>query len=391
MNDHSPPIRSTKPALMAGGTRILGGGIVWRNVEVKHGSTTKRRDSAIKLSTRPLDFDLCLRMGRVLSRGMFFFRRHQRGAAPKVLSKPALMAGGTRILGGGILVVCQMAWDVTSGVCKRLLRLKCMAVGRPTEEEEPNTIKRYVLSRGMFFFRRHQRGAAPKVLSKPALMAGGTRILGGGIGKTRKYNKAMHQLNGRRDSAITLSTRRSTLTSHFSGLEEAVFRNISACKQFAETVRTAYGPNGMNKIIINHIEKLFVTNDAATIIKELEVEHPAAKLMIMASEMQEKEIGDGTNFVIIFSGALLEAAEDLLRMLNILLLDGSSSHATYRRVALPRILLQWEWQLLLIGQTLSSGRGPAPFTKSLTGAPVKASSQLLVRSVRYTHMYFGYH
>ncbi|KAG8324950.1 hypothetical protein J6590_079167 [Homalodisca vitripennis] len=65
----------------------------------------------------------------------------------------------------------------------------------------------------MFFFRRHQRGAAPKVLPKPALMAGGTRILGGGIGKTRKYNKAMHQLNGRRDSAITLSTRRSTLTS----------------------------------------------------------------------------------------------------------------------------------------------------------------------------------
>ncbi|KAG8326374.1 hypothetical protein J6590_044362 [Homalodisca vitripennis] len=72
--------------------------------------------------------------------------------------------------------------------------------------------------------------------------------------------------------------------------------------------------------------------------------------------------------------------------LNILLLDGPSRHATYRRVALPRILLQWEWQLLLIGQTLSSGRGPAPFTKSLTGAPVKASSQLLVRSVRYTHM-----
>lgn len=61
------------------------------------------------------------------------------------------------------------------------------------------------------------------------------------------------------------------LLQHFSGLEEAVYRNISACKQFSDTVRTAYGPNGMNKIIINHIEKLFVTNDAATIIKELEV------------------------------------------------------------------------------------------------------------------------
>ncbi|EEB12881.1 T-complex protein 1 subunit theta, putative [Pediculus humanus corporis] len=101
---------------------------------------------------------------------------------------------------------------------------------------------------------------------------------------------------------------------YFQGLEEAVFRNISACKEFAQTVRTAYGPNGMNKMVINHLEKLFVTNDAATIIKELEVEHPAAKLMILASQMQEQEVGDGTNFVIIFCGALLEAAEDMLRM-----------------------------------------------------------------------------
>ncbi|XP_049833626.1 T-complex protein 1 subunit theta [Schistocerca gregaria] len=101
---------------------------------------------------------------------------------------------------------------------------------------------------------------------------------------------------------------------YFSGLEEAVYRNINACKQFSQTVRTAYGPNGMNKMVINHIEKLFVTNDAATIIRELEVEHPAAKLMILASQMQEQEVGDGTNFVIILSGALLEAAEELLRM-----------------------------------------------------------------------------
>lgn len=103
---------------------------------------------------------------------------------------------------------------------------------------------------------------------------------------------------------------------YFSGLEEAVFRNISACKQFADTVKTAYGPNGMNKMIINHIEKLFVTNDAATIINELEVEHPAAKLLVYASKMQESEVGDGTNFVIIFAGALLQAAEDLLRLVS---------------------------------------------------------------------------
>ncbi|KAL1138776.1 hypothetical protein AAG570_008838 [Ranatra chinensis] len=79
-------------------------------------------------------------------------------------------------------------------------------------------------------------------------------------------------------------------------------------------MRTAYGPNGLNKIVINHIDKLFVTNDAVTILKELEVEHPAAKLMVLTSKMQEEEVGDGTNFVIIFCGALLDGAEILLRM-----------------------------------------------------------------------------
>ncbi|XP_039754906.1 T-complex protein 1 subunit theta [Pararge aegeria] len=100
----------------------------------------------------------------------------------------------------------------------------------------------------------------------------------------------------------------------FSGLEEAVYRNINACKQFAQSVRSAYGPNGMNKMIINHIDKQFVTSDAGTIIRELDVEHPAAKLMVLASQMQDAEVGDGTNFVIVMSGALLEAADELLRL-----------------------------------------------------------------------------
>ncbi|XP_040836634.1 T-complex protein 1 subunit theta [Ochotona curzoniae] len=100
---------------------------------------------------------------------------------------------------------------------------------------------------------------------------------------------------------------------HFSGLEEAVYRNIQACKELSQTTRTTYGPNGMNKMVINHLEKLFVTNDAATILKELEVQHPAAKMIVMAAHMQEQEVGDGTNFVLIFAGALLELAEELLR------------------------------------------------------------------------------
>ena len=67
-------------------------------------------------------------------------------------------------------------------------------------------------------------------------------------------------------------------------------------------------------MIINHLDKLFVTSDATTIIKEMEVVHPAAKLLVMAAEQQEKEVGDASNFVVVFAGELLHRAEGLLRM-----------------------------------------------------------------------------
>lgn len=76
-------------------------------------------------------------------------------------------------------------------------------------------------------------------------------------------------------------------------------------------------------MVINHIEKVFVTNDAATILKELEVQHPAARMIIMASEMQEKQIGDGTNTVIIFAATLLEHASDLLAMVLFSIIIGN--------------------------------------------------------------------
>merc|ERR1719331_1373923 len=62
----------------------------------------------------------------------------------------------------------------------------------------------------------------------------------------------------------------------------------------------------MNKMVINHLEKLFITNDSATIVQELEVQHPAAKLLVMASKMQEAEVGDGTNLVVVLAGDLLK-------------------------------------------------------------------------------------
>ncbi|KAK1071414.1 T-complex protein 1 subunit theta [Friedmanniomyces endolithicus] len=94
----------------------------------------------------------------------------------------------------------------------------------------------------------------------------------------------------------------------------AVLRNIDACRTIASTVQTSLGPYGRNKIVINHLQKMILTNDAATILRELDVVHPAAKLIVMASQQQEAEMGDATNLVIVLAGELLKKAEELLRM-----------------------------------------------------------------------------
>ncbi|KAK2813324.1 hypothetical protein FQN50_000639 [Emmonsiellopsis sp. PD_5] len=94
----------------------------------------------------------------------------------------------------------------------------------------------------------------------------------------------------------------------------AVLRNIDACRTIAQTVQTSLGPYGRNKIVINHLQKMILTSDAATILRELEVVHPAAKLLVMASQQQESEMGDATNLVIVLAGELLKKAEELLRM-----------------------------------------------------------------------------
>ncbi|KAG8531449.1 uncharacterized protein KY384_003078 [Bacidia gigantensis] len=94
----------------------------------------------------------------------------------------------------------------------------------------------------------------------------------------------------------------------------AVVRNIEACRAISQTVQTSLGPYGRNKIVINHLQKMILTSDAASILKELDVVHPAAKLLVMASQQQEAELGDGTNMVIVLAGEMLKKAEELLRM-----------------------------------------------------------------------------
>ena len=98
------------------------------------------------------------------------------------------------------------------------------------------------------------------------------------------------------------------------GLEMAILKNIEACKNLGKITRTSMGPNGMNKLLINHLDKVFVTSNAGTILGELEVIHPAAKMIVMAAKTQEEEYGDYTNFVITFASELLAQAEKLLQI-----------------------------------------------------------------------------
>jgi len=95
--------------------------------------------------------------------------------------------------------------------------------------------------------------------------------------------------------------------------EGAAFRNIDASKELSNIVASSLGPNGMSKLVVNHLGRIIVTSDCATIVKELEIEHPAAKMLEMASSMQDSECGDGTNLTVSFAGELLTLTQDLLR------------------------------------------------------------------------------
>jgi thermosome len=88
--------------------------------------------------------------------------------------------------------------------------------------------------------------------------------------------------------------------------------NIMAAKLVAETVRTTLGPKGMDKMIVDSMGDITVTNDGVTILEEMQIEHPAAKMIVEVAKTQEAEVGDGTTTAVIIAGELLRRAEDLL-------------------------------------------------------------------------------
>jgi thermosome len=93
---------------------------------------------------------------------------------------------------------------------------------------------------------------------------------------------------------------------------EAQRNNIAAAKIIAEIVHTSLGPRGMDKMLVDDLGDVTITNDGATILKEIDVQHPAAKMLVEISKTTDNEVGDGTTSVVVLAGALLESAESLI-------------------------------------------------------------------------------
>ena len=93
---------------------------------------------------------------------------------------------------------------------------------------------------------------------------------------------------------------------------DAQKNNIAAAKIVAEIVHTSLGPRGMDKMLVDSLGDVTITNDGATILKEIDVQHPAAKMLVEISKTTDNEVGDGTTSAVVLAGSLLEHAESLI-------------------------------------------------------------------------------
>src|SRR5208337_5036039 len=94
--------------------------------------------------------------------------------------------------------------------------------------------------------------------------------------------------------------------------KSATSNNIAAARAVADTVRTTLGPRGMDKVLVDSMGDITITNDGVTILKEVVVEHPAAKMLVEVAKTQDQQCGDGTTTAVVLAGELLKRSEYLL-------------------------------------------------------------------------------
>lgn len=159
---------------------------------------------------------------------------------------------------------------------------------------------------------------------------------------------------------------------------DAQHGNIMAAKVVAESIRSALGPKGMDKMLVDSFGDVTITNDGKTILDEMDIQHPAAKMLVEVAKTQDKETGDGTTSVVIVAGELLNRAEELIDK-NIhptIIIEGYKLAAekaleTLEKIALPVDLKSPDY-LKKVAATAMGSKIVAEYKEYLAGIAVKA-------------------
>jgi len=165
---------------------------------------------------------------------------------------------------------------------------------------------------------------------------------------------------------------------------DAQRNNILAAKMVADVVKTTLGPKGMDKMLVSPTNEIIVTNDGATILKQMQIEHPAAKMIVEVAKTQEIEAGDGTTTAVMLAGKLLENAEKLLDMKihpTIIAkgyrLAADKSQEILKEIAI-KIFPEDDEVLKQIAMTAMTGKGAEYAREKLSEIIVKAIKQVQV-------------
>lgn len=157
--------------------------------------------------------------------------------------------------------------------------------------------------------------------------------------------------------------------------------NIYAAKLVAETVKTTLGPKGMDKMLVDSNGDIIVTNDGVTILKQIDVDHPAAKMIIEIAKTQELEVGDGTTSAVILSGELLKKAEELLDQgihpTTIIKGFKFASESAFKIIpSLAEKIVRREETLKNIAMTAMTGKGPEEDKEHLANIILEAVNKV---------------
>ncbi|MEN7981856.1 MAG: thermosome subunit alpha [Nanoarchaeota archaeon] len=164
--------------------------------------------------------------------------------------------------------------------------------------------------------------------------------------------------------------------------KDAQRNNILAAKMVADVVKTTLGPKGMDKMLVSPTNEIIVTNDGVTILEEMQIKHPAAKMMVEIAKTQESEVGDGTTTSVMIAGKLLENAEDLLdkKIHPTVITKGykiaaEKSQEILKEIAL-KITSENEEVLRQIAMTAMTGKGAEDSKEKLANIIVRAVKQI---------------